>query len=553
MGVPADINRILDAGTCERLGRELGRTVQVAEPGLEEAPSAPQPERLRPRSPVVTILGHVDHGKTTLLDAVRQTNVTEQEAGGITQHIGAYQAEVGGRKITFLDTPGHEAFTAMRARGAKVTDVAVLVVAADDGVMPQTVEAIDHARAAGVPIVIAVNKIDLPQASPDRVMQQLNDLGLTSEEWGGDTVFALISAKERQGLEHLLDMILLVADMQELKADPDGSASGTIIEAKLDRQRGPVASVLIQRGTLRSGDPVVAGLASGRVRTITNERGQRLEEAPPSTPVEITGLEALPQAGDLLEVVSDEKSAGKVAEAREARLREMEPKAAPRLTLQQISEQIRAGELKELRLVLKADMQGSVEAISKALMEQKHPEVQTRILHAAAGDVSESDVMLASASGAIIFAFQVRAEANVRRIAEEQGVEIRRHDIIYDVIDDVRSCILGLLEPIYEELVLGRSEVRAIFNISKVGPIAGCYVAQGTVQRGEKARVLRDGEVVFDGAVDSLKHLKDDVRSVSAGQECGIGTEGFSDFQVGDIIETYRLVEKRRTQWEEAK
>jgi translation initiation factor IF-2 len=550
MGVPADINRVLDAETCERLAQGLGRTVQVAQPEGGEAPSIPEEESLQPRPPVVTILGHVDHGKTTLLDAVRQTHVTEQEAGGITQHIGAYQVELGGRKITFLDTPGHEAFTAMRARGAKVTDVAVLVVAAEDGVMPQTVEAIDHARAAGVPIVVALNKIDLPQAAPDRVMQQLSELGLTPEEWGGDAVVVQISAKQRQGLEHLLDMLLLVADLQGLRADARGPASGAIVEAKLDRLRGPVATVLVQRGTLRPGDPVVAGLASGRVRTMTNQLGQQLEEAPPSTPVEITGLEAVPQAGDLLEVVSDEKSAGKVAEAREARLRETEPRAAPRVTLQQMSEQIRAGELKELKLILKADAQGSVEAIGKALTEQKHPEVQTKILHAGAGDVSESDVMLASASGAIIFAFQVRADANVRRIAEEQGVEIRRHDVIYDVIEDVRSCIMGLLEPVYEELILGRAEVRALFKITKVGTIAGCYVTQGTVQRGERARVLRDGEIVFDGAVDSLKHLKDDVRSAATGQECGIGVEGFDEFQVGDIIETYRLVEKRRTQWE---
>jgi translation initiation factor IF-2 len=552
MGVPADINRVLDAETCERLAQELGRTVQFAQPEGGEAPSAPEEGSLQPRPPVVTVLGHVDHGKTTLLDAVRQTNVTEQETGGITQHIGASQVEVGGRKITFLDTPGHEAFTAMRARGAKVTDVAVLVVAADDGVMPQTVEAINHARAAGVPIVVALNKIDLPQAVPDRVMQQLSELGLTPEEWGGDTVVVQISAKQRQGLDHLLDMLLLVADLQGLRADLRAPASGAIVEAKLDRLRGPVATVLVQRGTLRPGDPVVAGLASGRVRTMTNQLGQQLEEGPPSTPVEITGLEAVPQAGDLLEVVYDEKLAGKVAEAREARLRETETRAAPRVTLQQMSEQIRAGELKDLKLILKADAQGSVEAISKALTEQKHPEVQTKILHAGVGDVSESDVMLASASGAIIFAFQVRADANVRRIAEEQGVEIRRHDIIYDVIDDVRSCILGLLEPVYEELILGRAEVRALFKITKVGTIAGCYVTQGTVQRGERARVLRDGEIVFDGAVDSLRHLKDDVRSAATGQECGIGVEGFEEFQVGDIIETYRLVEKRRTQWEEA-
>ena len=543
MGVVADINRTLDAGTLERLSQALGRSVTVEVP-TEAAPAPVAAGRGLPRPPVVTIMGHVDHGKTTLLDQIRKTNVTAQEAGGITQHIGAYQVEVNARKITFLDTPGHEAFTAMRARGAKVTDVAVVVVGADDGVMPQTVEAISHARAADVPIIAAVNKIDLPNANAERVLQQLSEQGLTPEQWGGQTVCAEVSAKQGTGIDQLLEMILLVADLQELKGDPVGPAFGTIIEARLDRQRGPVATVLVQRGTLHVGDAIVAGVASGRARTMTNDTGDTVQKAGPSAPVQITGLDTVPQAGDVLEGVTDERTLTRIAESRQALKRVDQQRAHVRLG--EIYKQAQAGEAKELKVILKTDVQGSAEAIAKAIQELGTEELRVRILHTGVGDVNESDIMLASASDAVIIGFNVRAEAAAKEMAQEQRVDVRLYEVIYDIVDDVRKALIGMLEPEYQERILGRAEVRAVFKVSKVGIIAGCFVSEGMVRRGNQVRVLRNDEAVSEGAVSSLRHFKDDVNEIAAGSECGIGVGGFEDFQVGDSLDVFEVVEVRR-------
>ncbi len=551
-GIMATINQQIDYETAAIVASDLGfETVEERPP--EEAVQKDEgvsplwarlyagedPANLRPRPPVVTVLGHVDHGKTSLLDAIRKTNVAEGEIGGITQHIGAYQVEHNGRLITFLDTPGHEAFTAMRARGAQTTDIAILVVAADDGVMPQTIEALNHARAARVPIIVALNKMDKPGAQPERVKRQLSDLGLVPDEWGGDTLVIPVSAKKRTGIEDLLEAILLVADSQNIRANPNRPAVGTVLEAKLDRAKGPTATVLVQNGTLRVGDAIVAGTAYGRVRRMIDSNGKPVREAPPSTPVQVLGLSGVPEAGDLFEVVADEKAARALATRRLEEKQAREARAARALTLDDLSRSIRQGQAKELNLILKADVQGSIEPIVTSLNRLSTDQVRVNIIHAAAGAVTESDVNLAIASRAIIIGFQVPVDPAARRLAENEGVDIRLYDIIYELVDEVELALRGLLEPTYVERVIGKAEVRATFDIPKVGRVAGCYVLEGEIRRNSRARVYRQGELKFDGPVASLKRFAKDVREVRAGYECGLGLEGFHDFVVGDIIEFY--------------
>lgn len=550
LGILATINQTVDKDAiyliCEEYGVQVEEKVVIDELNFETIEEVDDPADLVERPPVVTIMGHVDHGKTTLLDAIRHANVAAQEAGGITQHIGAYQVEVNGKKITFLDTPGHEAFTAMRARGAKVTDITVLVVAADDGVMPQTVEAINHAKAAGVPIIVAVNKIDNPEANPDRVKQELTEHGLVPEEWGGDTIFVPISALKKQGIDELLEMILLVAEMQELKANPNKRARGTVIEAKLDRGRGPVATVLVQHGTLRVGDPIVVGNTYGRVRAMTNERGERLKEAGPSTPVEITGLNDVPSAGDAFMVFEDERKAREIGEARAERAREAERQASAKVNLDDLFKKIQEGDIKEINVIIKADVQGSVEALKGALGKMDVQGVRVNVIHAAVGAITESDVNLAAASNAIIIGFNVRPEPSARSAAEREKVDIRLHRIIYEVIDEIEAAMKGLLEPEYREVLVGRAEVRQVFKISKVGTVAGCYVTEGKVVRDGIARLVRDGVVIYEGKLESLKRFKDDVREVAQGYECGLTLENFQDIKEGDVIEVSRLEEASR-------
>ncbi|MGH2660392.1 MAG: translation initiation factor IF-2 [Actinomycetota bacterium] len=502
--------------------------------------------RLRPRPPVVTVMGHVDHGKTLLLDAIRKTDVVSQEFGGITQHIGAYQVHVDGREITFVDTPGHEAFTAMRARGAKVTDIAVLVVAADDGVKPQTVEALDHARAAEVPIVVAVNKIDKPEADPQRVRQQMVELGVVPSEWGGTFEFVDVSAKARTNLESLLETILLVADLEELKADPEGRARGTVIEANLDKGRGAVATVLVQRGSLDVGDALVAGTAWAKIRAMLDEYGQPVQQAGPSKPVQILGWSAVPNAGDDFREVEDEREARHVAQEREAKVRAAELVATRPPTLQELMAQAREAEAPELNLIVKADVQGSLGAVTDAFLKLPQDEVRVNIVHGAVGAITESDIQLAVASSAIVVGFNVRPDANARDLAEREGVDVRLYRVIYEAIDDVRSALAGMLKPEEQEIQLGRAEVRALFRIPRQGVVAGCYVLSGTIARNARARVVRDGVVAYEGRVGSLRRFKDDVREVAEGFECGIGIENFQDVKEGDIIEAYEVREVAR-------
>jgi translation initiation factor IF-2 len=572
------------------IGEQWGYTVQVEAPPVEEVTPEPEPEpevvavaepapaaappvapppveepivppvRLRvvprrvappgapSRPPVVTVLGHVDHGKTTLLDAIRETNVTATEAGQITQHIGAYQVEVNGRAITFIDTPGHEAFTAMRARGAQVTDIAILVVAADDGVMPQTLEAVDHARAAGVPIIVAVNKIDRANASVDAVKQRLSEVGLVPEEWGGETIYAPLSALQRTGIEELLEMVLLVTDMNELRAERSKPAEGVVLEAELDRRRGPVATLLVQEGLLRVGDAVAIGPVSGKVRAMTDDRGERLKEAGPSTPVQVIGLSDVPEASELFRVVPSEREARALAEASREASREAETTVTTPRSLAEISRLLAAGEVKTLNIILKADVQGSIEAILAALSQIRSEEVRLEVLHSGVGDVNESDVGLAAASRpTVIIGFQVGAEAPARRLAGDEHIEIRRYEVIYDLLDDVRLTMLGMLEAIYEKVTVGRVEVRALFRSSRIGTIAGCYVLDGRATRGAGVRVLRRGQVVHEGTISSLRHLRDDVTEVTQGFECGITLQSFDDFEVGDVIECIEEREVRRS------
>ncbi len=550
LGAPAKAPDTLDFDTAAIAASEFGFTLENvvfdAEQELEkEAASQPdRPEDLLPRPPVVTVMGHVDHGKTSLLDAIRKTNVTAQEAGGITQHIGAYSVDVGGQKITFLDTPGHEAFTAMRARGAKVTDLVVLVVAADDGVMPQTEEAINHARAADVPIIVAITKIDKPEANVERVKTELGRLGLTPEEWGGDTSVVPVSAKSGQGIQELLEMILLRAELLELKANANKAARGTIVEAKLERGRGPVATVLVKEGTLRVGDTFVCGPYYGRVRAMINDRGERVKEAGPSTPVEILGLDGVPEAGVSFVVVQDEARARQIAESlREKQREESLASKGGKVTLEDIHRRALAGEVRELAVVLKADVHGSVEALCEALSRLSTPEVGLKILHASVGGITETDVMLASASQAVVIGFNVRPESKASEAAEREGVQIRLYNVIYDVINDVRDAMEGLLEPEKVEKRLGQAEVREVFRIPSAGTVAGCMVTEGKILRNAQARLIRDHVVVYTGRIASLRRFKEDVREVAAGYECGIGLENFQDIKVGDLIEVFEIQE----------
>ncbi len=547
-GTLAGINQQIPLDTAVRVVTAFGSSVRrpAAAAAAGQAASARRLDigkdaEAKPRAPVVTIMGHVDHGKTSLLDAIRQTDVAAREYGGITQHIGASTVDANGRRVVFVDTPGHEAFTTLRARGAQVTDIAVLVVAADDGVMPQTIEAINHARAAKVPIVVAINKIDLPQANPDRVKQQMSDQGLVPEDWGGDTVTVPVSARTQQGLRELLEMILLVADLQELRANPDRPARGTILEARLDKGRGPVATVLVQEGTLHPGDAIVAGETYGRVRAMTSDRGERLSVGVPSTPVEVVGLDSVPEAGDLLEVVRDDKLAKAVAEERRERRRAAELAAVRPGMAEERSQE--AGP-KELRLIIKADAHGSIEALSTSLLRLATPEVGVSILHAAVGNVTESDVMLAAASRATIVGFNVRPDPQVRKLGEQEHVDILTYRVIYEAIDDIRSRLRGYLAPKKREVSLGQAEVRQTFTISKVGTVAGCFVAQGAIPRSASMRVIRDGVVVHEGKIASLRRFKEDVREVTEGFECGIALERFGDVKVGDILEAYEIREE---------
>jgi translation initiation factor IF-2 len=501
---------------------------------------------LKPRPPVVTVLGHVDHGKTSLLDAIRKTAVTAGEAGGITQKIGAYTVQRNDRLITFVDTPGHEAFTHMRARGASITDLAILVVAADDGVMPQTIEAINHAKAAKVPIIVAINKIDLPQANPDKVMQQLTEYGLVAEAWGGETIMVPVSAKAKIGLDDLLEMILLVADLRELKANPARHAQGTIIEAWLDKGMGPVATVLVQNGTLRPGDTVVVGSTWGRVRGLINENGDRIRRAGPSIPAEIIGLSDVPNAGDFMQAVEDEKMAKQVSEARTAKDRQTRITAGSKQTLQSLFAGMKEGQAVDLELLVKADGNGSLEALNQSLNKLSTSEVAVKIIHSGVGAISETDVMLASASGALIIGYNVRPDAVVKRLADQEQVDIRMYRVIYHVIEDIRKAMSGLLTPDIEEVELGRVEVRQVFKISKAGKVAGCYVTEGKVTRDALARLVRDGKVVYEGSIDTLKRFKDDAREVAEGYECGLTLTNYQDLQQGDVIEVYRKEERER-------
>lgn len=544
LGVMVTINQNIDFDTAQLIGDNFG--VEVGQKAPEEDPTEiPEvddpPEKRVPRPPVITVMGHVDHGKTSLLDAIRKTNVTSREAGGITQHIGAYKVNYQGKQIVFLDTPGHEAFTAMRARGAQVTDVAILVVAADDGVMPQTIEAINHAKAAKVPIIVAINKIDRPGANPDHVKQQLAEHELIPEDWGGDTIMVPVSAHQKTGISDLLEMILLVAEMQELKANPNLPAHGTIIEAQLDKGRGPVATVLVQRGTLHIGDTIIAGTSYGKVRAMINDRGEKVKKALPSTPVEVLGLNDVPAAGDILDS-TDEKTARGVAEKRIAKKKEEEIKLNSKVSLDDLFQRIKEGEIKELNIVVKADVQGTIEALKASLEKIKNDEVKVAVVHAGVGAITESDVMLASAANALIIGFNVRPDANARKAAETEKVDVRTYRVIYDALNDVEAAIKGMLAPKFKEVIQGRVEIRQLITISKL-KIAGCYVVEGKVTNSSKVRVVRDGIVVHEGVIESLRRFKDDVKEVAQGFECGITLEKFIDLKEGDIFEVYDMEE----------
>jgi len=537
----AIINQPLDTKLAEEIAREFGASsnkVTYEEESVQEVSLTEVEGDREKRPPVVTIMGHVDHGKTSLLDAIRETNVAAREAGGITQHIGAYTVETSGKKVVFIDTPGHEAFTRMRARGSKVTDIVILVVAADDGVMPQTREAIDHARAAGVPIIVAVNKIDKDNAQPDRVKQQLTDLGLMPEEWGGDTIMVPVSAKQKTNLELLLEMILLVAEMQDLKANPSRPAVATVLEAKLDRGRGPVATVLVRNGTLKAGDHFICGSVFGRVRALFDDRGVQVKEAGPSLPVEVLGLESLPEVGDSLQVVTDVTKAKQIVLYREGKARE-QAMAKTRISLDQFHAQLREGEQKELNIILKADVGGTAEVLSDTLQKLSTDKVSIKVISTGVGAITESDVNLASASAAIIIGFNVRPERNAAALAEQEDVDIRLHTIIYELTDEIKKAMVGMLEPVYKETYKGRADVREVFRISKVGTVAGCYVTDGTITRDAQVRLLRDNVVVHTGKIDSLKRFKNDASEVKSGFECGISLTGYNDIKQGDVIEAF--------------
>ncbi len=550
LGVMANVSQSVDFDTASLVAEEFGAKVEhevivtIEEKLIDD--STDDEKNLQPRPPVVVVMGHVDHGKTSLLDAIRHAHVTEGEAGGITQHIGAYQVQLDDRLITFLDTPGHAAFTSMRARGAQVTDVAILVVAADDGVMPQTVEAINHAKAAGVPIIVAVNKIDKEGANPDRVLQQLTEYELVPEEWGGDTIVCNISAKQNIGIENLLEMVLLTADIQELKANPDRRAKGTVIEAKLDRGRGPVATILIQNGTLHTGDIVIAGKTVGRVRAMTDDRGRKLDSAGPSMPVEIIGLSEVPDAGDLFYAVEDERMARELAEQRKTEEKDEKAKMQEKITLENLFSHIKEGEVKDFKIIVKADVQGSAEAVTASLRKLSNEEVRVQVIHSGVGGINESDVMLAAASGAIIVGFNVRPEPAAADSASRQDVEIRTYRIIYDCLEEIESAMKGMLAPKFQEMVIGHAEVRQTFKVSGVGTIAGCYVTDGKVQRAAQVRIVRDNIVIHEGVLSTLRRFKDDAKEVSSGYECGMSFEKYNDIKEGDVIEAFVMEEIKR-------
>lgn len=551
LGIMATINQEIDFDTCSLIASdydiELEQNIAKSyEDVLLEGVDEDESKDLVERPPVVTIMGHVDHGKTSLLDAIRHSSITEGEAGGITQHIGAYTVTCNGRQITFIDTPGHEAFTAMRARGAQVTDIVILVVAADDGIMPQTVEAINHSKAAGVPIIVAINKMDKPTANPDRVKQQLTEYGLVSEEWGGDTICVPVSAKTKQGLDNLLEMVLLQADVLELKANPNRMAKGIIIEAELDKGRGPIATVLVQNGTLKVGDPIVAGMAYGRVRAMMDDKGRRVTKAGPSTPVEVLGFNEVPSAGDMLNAAEIDKLSRQVAEERRDKLKAEQLKNTQKVSLDDLFNQIAEGQMKDLNIIIKADVQGSVEAVRQALEKLSNDEVRVKCIHGAVGAITDSDVIFASASNAIVIGFNVRPNASARALAEKENVDIRLYRIIYNAIEDIQNAMKGLFKPVYKEVELGRISVRNTFKVSGVGTIAGAYVQDGKVSRNAQVRVVRDGIVVHEGRISSLKRFKDDVKEVTAGYECGIGIENFNDIHEGDTIEAFVMEEVKR-------
>ncbi|WP_437130470.1 translation initiation factor IF-2 [Peptostreptococcus russellii] len=555
MGTMATINQEISFEIASLICNEFGYnliksdTSEIEELEIEALMEIEEDDEkdLLPRPPVVTVMGHVDHGKTSLLDAIRDTDVTSGEAGGITQHIGASEVNVNGQKIVLLDTPGHEAFTSMRARGAQVTDIAILVVAADDGIMPQTVEAINHAKAAGVPIIIAINKIDKPGANPERVKQELSDQGLLVEDWGGDVISVELSAKKRMNIETLLEMVLLVAEVEELKANPNKRAVGTVIEAELDKGRGPVATVLVQGGTLRVGDPIVAGVASGKVRAMINHKGRRVKEAGPSTAVEILGLSEVPSGGDQFVQVPNDKAARLIAEKRQEQRREEMLRASSKISLDDLFEQMSEGKVKDLNIIIKADVQGSVQAVKQSLERLSTDEVQIKVIHGGVGAITESDVLLASASNAIIIGFNVRPVAGADQLAEKETVDIRTYTIIYKAIEDMKAAMSGMLDPEYVDEDTGKVEVREVYKISGVGTIAGCYVLTGKIYRNCKVRIVRDGIIIHEGELDSLRRFKDDVKEVAQGYECGLGFVNYNDIKVGDIVEAYIVKEVERT------
>jgi translation initiation factor IF-2 len=550
LGVMATINQEIDRDTMILIADEYGITATAAKTEMEKLQVAEiedDPNSLVHRPPVVTILGHVDHGKTSLLDAIRETNVTAQEAGGITQHIGAYQVELKDRKITFLDTPGHAAFTAMRARGALVTDIAILVVAADDGVMPQTIEAINHVQDANVPIIVAINKIDKAGANLERIKTDLMKYGLVDEALGGETIFVPVSAKKRTGIETLLEMILLMADVKDFKANPNRMAKGTIIEAKLDKGRGPVATVLVQHGTLQVGDTIIAGAAMGKVKVLNNDKGKRIKKAGPSTPVEVIGFNEVPEAGDILHVTTEDRSTRELADKRMQYKRESELKKNQKVTLDDLFTKIKEGEIKDLKLIIKADVQGSIEAIRQSLEQLSTEEVRVKVIQGAVGGIGEGDVMLASASNAIIIGFNVRPDPIAKRIAEKESVDVRLYRVIYNIIEDVQKAMEGMLDPTFKEVINGKAEIRQVYKVPKAGNVGGCYVLEGKISRNSDIRLIRDNIVILEGKIDSLKRFKDDAREVLEGFECGIGIEKYNDIKEGDIIEAFSMEEVKRT------
>jgi len=554
MGTMASLNQEVNFEIASHLASEYGFTLvagsndEEVEEEIEELMQIEEDkeEDLKPRPPVVTVMGHVDHGKTSLLDAIRSTHVTTSEAGGITQHIGASEVSINGQKIVFLDTPGHEAFTAMRARGAQVTDIAILVVAADDGIMPQTIEAINHAKAAGVPLIIAINKIDKPAANQDRVKQELSEQGLLVEDWGGDVIAVPVSARQRTGIDTLLEMILLVSEMEELKANPNKRAVGTVVEAELDKGRGPVATVLVQGGTLNVGDPIVCGVASGKVRAMINSKGKRVKTAGPSTAVEILGLSEVPQGGDQFVAVPSDKIARNVAEKRQHIAREEMLKSNQRMSLDQFFEQMNEGQVKELNIVIKADVQGSVQAVKQSLEKLSNEEVAVRVIHGGVGAINESDVMLAAASNAIIIGFNVRPVPSAESLAEKESVDVRSYTIIYKAIEDIQAAMSGMLDPEYRDEDTGKAEIREVYKISGVGTVSGCYVTSGKIFRNGKVRIVRDGIIIHEGEIQALKRFKDDVKEVNNGYECGMSFVNYNDIKVGDIVESYVTKEIER-------